>query len=152
MIGMSQASANSSPGEPNFPQLSKPNPFHRSTGNPDASTPLLDNSPPRPTSVNTHGAMSRPINSGSPSGPGGDSQGLQSSFNPFAAGGFALQQHTEVEKNKLGTINGCYVPCLLNIMGIVLFERLAWGIGQQGVSGVLLSLFCLFPHRHCPVH
>ena len=41
-------------------------------------------------------------------------------------------------KNKLGTINGCYVPCLLNIMGIILFERLGWGIGQVGVSGVLI--------------
>merc|ERR1719249_131793 len=43
---------------------------------------------------------------------------------------------THIIKNKLGTINGCYVPCLLNIMGIILFERLGWGIGQRGVSGV----------------
>eukprot|EP01083_Nonionella_stella_P270609 916500_1 len=40
--------------------------------------------------------------------------------------------------NELGTINGCYVPCLLNIMGIVLFERLGWGIGQVGILYVLL--------------
>ena len=39
--------------------------------------------------------------------------------------------------NQLGTINGCYVPCLLNIMGIVLFERLGWGIGQVGIRNVL---------------
>jgi hypothetical protein len=32
-------------------------------------------------------------------------------------------------KNQLGTINGCYVPCLLNIMGIVLFMRLPWATG-----------------------
>lgn len=44
---------------------------------------------------------------------------------------------THVIKNKLGTINGCYVPCLLNILGIILFERLGWGIGQVGTSGVL---------------
>jgi len=44
----------------------------------------------------------------------------------------------EAHKNKLGTLNGCYVPCLLNIMGIILFQRLGWGIGQVGVSGVLL--------------
>ena len=45
-------------------------------------------------------------------------------------------------KNKLGTINGVYVPCLLNIMGIVLFERLGWGVGQVGVKGVLI-IFCI---------
>lgn len=36
-------------------------------------------------------------------------------------------------KNQLGTINGCYVPCLLNIMGIVLFLRLGWAVGQAGI-------------------
>ena len=51
-----------------------------------------------------------------------------------------IEQATHVIHNKLGTINGCYVPCLLNIMGIILFERLGWGIGQIGVSGVLLSI------------
>merc|ERR1719295_1333920 len=43
---------------------------------------------------------------------------------------------TTLIPNKLGTLNGCYVPCLLNIMGIILFERLGWGIGQIGVGGV----------------
>ena len=32
-----------------------------------------------------------------------------------------VQKESEGHKNALGTINGCYVPCLLNIMGIVLF-------------------------------
>jgi len=43
-----------------------------------------------------------------------------------------------VEHNKLTTLNGCYVPCLLNIMGIILFLRLGWAVGESGVSGVLL--------------
>ena len=43
-----------------------------------------------------------------------------------------------VHRNQLGTINGCYVPCLLNIMGIVLFERLGWGVGHVGIRNVLL--------------
>merc|ERR1719384_3124176 len=47
-----------------------------------------------------------------------------------------IEQRTHIIHNKLGTINGCYVPCLLNIMGIILFERLGWGIGNVGVSGV----------------
>jgi hypothetical protein len=38
----------------------------------------------------------------------------------------------EGHMNQLGTLNGCYVPCLLNIMGIVLFMRLPWATGQVG--------------------
>jgi solute carrier family 12 (potassium/chloride transporters), member 9 len=40
--------------------------------------------------------------------------------------------------NALGTFNGCFIPCCLNILGIILFQRLAWAIGQAGISGVLL--------------
>ena len=29
-----------------------------------------------------------------------------------------------------GTINGVYVPCLLNIMGVILFLRLGWATGE----------------------
>lgn len=31
-----------------------------------------------------------------------------------------------------------YVPCLLNIIGVILFLRLGWGIGQAGITGILL--------------
>uniref|UniRef100_K3X2D1 Amino acid permease/ SLC12A domain-containing protein n=1 Tax=Globisporangium ultimum (strain ATCC 200006 / CBS 805.95 / DAOM BR144) TaxID=431595 RepID=K3X2D1_GLOUD len=41
-------------------------------------------------------------------------------------------------KNELGTINGVYVPCLLNIIGVILFLRLGWGVGQAGVEGIML--------------
>jgi hypothetical protein len=40
-------------------------------------------------------------------------------------------------KNKLGTINGVLVPCSLNIIGVILFEKLGWGIGEAGWLGVL---------------
>eukprot|EP00939_MAST-03C_sp_MAST-3C-sp1_P000184 g184.t1 len=43
-----------------------------------------------------------------------------------------------VEHNALGTFNGCFIPCCLNILGIILFQRLAWAVGQAGISGVLL--------------
>eukprot|EP01084_Bolivina_argentea_P108181 193329_1 len=49
-----------------------------------------------------------------------------------------IERINDEHKNKLGTLNGCYVPCLLNIMGIILFLRLGWGIGQVGMSGILL--------------
>lgn len=40
-------------------------------------------------------------------------------------------------KNQLRTLNGVYVPCCLNIMGIILFLRLGWGVSQAGVVGTL---------------
>jgi potassium/chloride transporter 9 len=42
-------------------------------------------------------------------------------------------------KNKLGTINGVIIPCLLNIFGAILFVRLPWAVGQTGWIGVLLQ-------------
>ena len=40
---------------------------------------------------------------------------------------------------KLGWIKGVYVPCLLNIWGVMLFLRLTWVIGQTGlIQGLLL--------------
>ena len=44
----------------------------------------------------------------------------------------------EVHKNQLKTLNGVVVPCMLNIMGIVLFLRLGWGIGEIGVLGCFI--------------
>ncbi|OQS00948.1 basolateral NaK(2Cl) cotransporter [Achlya hypogyna] len=43
--------------------------------------------------------------------------------------------------NQLGTFNGVYVPCLLNIIGVILFLRLGWAIGQAGVLGMLGIFF-----------
>lgn len=42
--------------------------------------------------------------------------------------------------NNLGLINGVVVPCLLNIVGGVLFLRLSWATGQAGYFGVLIML------------
>ena len=43
----------------------------------------------------------------------------------------------EGHKNALGTFNGCYIPCCLNILGIILFLKLGWAVGQAGILGVL---------------
>eukprot|EP00941_MAST-03F_sp_MAST-3F-sp1_P003037 g3037.t1 len=44
--------------------------------------------------------------------------------------------------NSLGTFNGVYIPCCLNILGIILFQRLSWAVGQGGVIGVF-QIFAL---------
>eukprot|EP01052_Picozoa_sp_SAG31_P024460 SAG31_NODE_2083_length_6490_cov_21.969645_5_plen_131_part_00 len=47
-------------------------------------------------------------------------------------------QHPQANsKNQLNTINGCYVPCLLNILGAVLYLRMGFAVGQMGMLGAL---------------
>eukprot|EP00931_Biecheleriopsis_adriatica_P101101 TRINITY_DN76312_c0_g1_i1.p1 TRINITY_DN76312_c0_g1~~TRINITY_DN76312_c0_g1_i1.p1 ORF type:complete len:874 (-),score=174.89 TRINITY_DN76312_c0_g1_i1:81-2648(-) len=40
-------------------------------------------------------------------------------------------------KNQLSTLNGCYIPCLLNILGAVLFLRVGFAVGMMGLWGAL---------------
>jgi hypothetical protein len=51
------------------------------------------------------------------------------------AGGFPAMMVQN--KNGLGTVQGVFVPCMLSIVGLVLFMRLGWAIGEAGVLGVL---------------
>ena len=45
-----------------------------------------------------------------------------------------------VAKQGLGAVMGVFVPCMLSIIGVILFLRLGWAIGEAGVLGVL-SMF-----------
>jgi len=38
----------------------------------------------------------------------------------------------------LGTFDGVFVPCILNILGVILFLKLGWGLGTAGVVGMLI--------------
>ncbi|KAF0684063.1 Aste57867_23984 [Aphanomyces stellatus] len=81
--------------------------------------------------------------------PASDMEDLPHAYTPF----LSLTQKVEDERkgggnataptslNQLGTFNGVYVPCLLNIIGVILFLRLGWAIGQAGVLGMLLIFF-----------
>ena len=40
--------------------------------------------------------------------------------------------------DKLGTLMGVFVPCLQNILVVILFIRLSWIVGQAGVGQALL--------------
>lgn len=46
----------------------------------------------------------------------------------------------EVERNQLTTLNGCYVPCLLNILGAVLFLRVGFAVGTLGLVSLTVTL------------
>jgi len=45
-----------------------------------------------------------------------------------------------MSKNELGTWNGCFIPCLLTILGATLFLRLGFAVGMMGVVGALAIL------------
>ena len=105
----------------------------------DGTKPLLpDDAPPpddggarwrRPPSV----AAS---DGGSHGGPGG---GHSEKLRVGKAWRPAIQYHA---KATLGTVMGVYVPCMLSIIGVILFLRLGWAVGQAGVLGVL-AMFAL---------
>ncbi|KAL1515742.1 hypothetical protein AB1Y20_002358 [Prymnesium parvum] len=48
---------------------------------------------------------------------------------------------TASSHNNLNTLNGCYIPCLLNILGAVLFLRVGFAVGMMGWPGAL-AIFC----------
>mmetsp|Transcript_6967 Transcript_6967/g.11707 ORF Transcript_6967/g.11707 Transcript_6967/m.11707 type:complete len:1007 (-) Transcript_6967:338-3358(-) len=44
---------------------------------------------------------------------------------------------------KMGTLMGVFVPCTQNILGIILFVRLSWIVGQAGIGfSLLIVLLC----------
>lgn len=45
---------------------------------------------------------------------------------------------------QMGTFMGVYLPCLQNILGVILFLRLTWIVGTAGIleSLVIVGLCC----------
>lgn len=54
----------------------------------------------------------------------------------------------------MGTFIGVYLPCLQNILGVILFLRLTWVVGAAGVLESLLIVFmcctCVSDHSALP--
>lgn len=45
--------------------------------------------------------------------------------------------------SRMGTLIGCYLPCIQNIFGVILFIRLTWVVGTAGaVCGFMIVLTC----------
>lgn len=48
-----------------------------------------------------------------------------------------------LQETKMGTLLGVYLPCLQNILGVILFLRLTWIVGVAGVGqAFLIVLIC----------
>ena len=58
-------------------------------------------------------------------------------FDQESQGEYSMMKPAESIKNSLGTLNGVFIPCSLNIMGIILFLRFGWSVGQAGVLGTI---------------
>uniref|UniRef100_A0AAQ4NME3 Solute carrier family 12 member 7b n=1 Tax=Gasterosteus aculeatus aculeatus TaxID=481459 RepID=A0AAQ4NME3_GASAC len=58
----------------------------------------------------------------------------------------------EVKSPQMGTFMGVYLPCLQNILGVILFLRLTWIVGTAGIleslAIVLLCCSCNCPFSH----
>uniref|UniRef100_A0A3B4BEW9 Uncharacterized protein n=1 Tax=Periophthalmus magnuspinnatus TaxID=409849 RepID=A0A3B4BEW9_9GOBI len=53
-----------------------------------------------------------------------------------------LRSHTPKSPN-MGTLMGVYLPCLQNILGVILFLRLTWIVGMAGImQSLLIVLMC----------
>lgn len=46
---------------------------------------------------------------------------------------------------QMGTFIGVYLPCMQNILGVILFLRLTWIVGTAGVLGsfAIVSMCCI---------
>uniref|UniRef100_A0A671R4M0 Solute carrier family 12 member 5-like n=1 Tax=Sinocyclocheilus anshuiensis TaxID=1608454 RepID=A0A671R4M0_9TELE len=62
------------------------------------------------------------------------------------------KEHEEAENNeearkktvqapRMGTIMGVYLPCMQNILGVILFLRMTWLVGVGGVLGTFIIVF-----------
>lgn len=49
----------------------------------------------------------------------------------------------------MGTFIGVYLPCLQNILGVILFLRLTWIVGTAGILGSLAIVSMCFICVRC---
>ncbi|CAL1576516.1 unnamed protein product [Knipowitschia caucasica] len=56
-----------------------------------------------------------------------------------------------VKSPQMGTFMGVYLPCLQNILGVILFLRLTWIVGTAGIleSLAIVGLCCSCVRPHC---
>ncbi|XP_059801333.1 solute carrier family 12 member 7-like isoform X3 [Hypanus sabinus] len=51
------------------------------------------------------------------------------------------QKKKEIKAPRMGTFIGVYLPCLQNILGVILFLRLTWIVGAAGIFGSFWIVF-----------
>ena len=51
-----------------------------------------------------------------------------------------LQETREVSQGRFGALSGVFVPTVLTILGIILFLRMGWVVGQAGLAGTVVII------------
>ena len=51
-----------------------------------------------------------------------------------------LQATREVSQGRFGALSGVFVPTVLTILGIILFLRMGWVVGQAGLAGTVVII------------
>ncbi len=77
--------------------------------------------------------------------PGAADSGLAGSSQPGTADGTKgvqqqVEEHESRQPKKFGTLPGVFTPTLLTILGVILFLRLGWVVGNAGLGGALLII------------
>lgn len=57
------------------------------------------------------------------------------------AGNYNQDFREDTHITKFGTWDGVFASCLLNIFGVIMFLRLGWVVGEEGVFGACLIIF-----------
>ena len=52
----------------------------------------------------------------------------------------ASTENSDTDPRKFGTFAGVFVPNVLTILGVIMFLRTGWVVGQAGLTGALIIL------------
>lgn len=55
-----------------------------------------------------------------------------------------VEEHEAAQSQKFGTFAGVFTPCLLTILGVILFLREGWVVGNAGLGGAVLIILISF--------
>lgn len=55
-----------------------------------------------------------------------------------------VEEHEAAQTKKFGTFAGVFTPCLLTILGVIMFLREGWVVGNAGLGGAILIIIISF--------
>jgi solute carrier family 12 sodium/potassium/chloride transporter 2 len=55
-----------------------------------------------------------------------------------------VEEHEASQPKKFGTFSGVFTPCLLTILGVIMFLREGWVVGNAGLGGAALIIILSF--------
>ncbi|MFO8083370.1 MAG: amino acid permease [Desulfobacterales bacterium] len=97
---------------------------------------------------NNSNSKSDPISSGEPGPEEKRVDSLETAGGPEAEKPKDIQQqveeHEAQQPKKFGTFSGVFTPTLLTILGVIMYLREGWVVGNAGLGGAMLIIFLSF--------